>query len=186
MTGKRWRWVPNALTLVRLVLIVPFATALMDGAYLLALTLFALAAFTDGLDGFLARFFNWRTRVGAIADPLADKALLLTAYLMLTLSGELPPWLFAVVLGRDLVIIGGGLAFHYGIGRFDMQPSALGKLNTLVQVLVVLAIMIYLAGLPMPPWTITLGVPLVALSALVSGGHYVVVWTGRAWRAKNE
>ncbi|KAA1174006.1 CDP-alcohol phosphatidyltransferase family protein [Marinobacter salinexigens] len=182
----QWRWIPNALTFMRIVLIVPFAGALLSGSYRVALVIFVVAAITDGFDGFLARHFNWRSRFGAIADPLADKALLITAYLMLTITSVLPIWLFLLVLGRDLLIVSGALAYHYGIGRFDMQPSIPGKLNTLIQILVVLAIIILLAGLPMQPWVREVGILLVAGSAVVSGGHYVLVWGLRAWRAKRS
>lgn len=186
MTTQRWRWIPNALTFLRIMMIVPFAAALLATEYRLALVIFFLASATDAIDGFLARHFDWRTRLGAIADPLADKALLITAYLMLTLTGVLPPWLFGVVLGRDLVIVGGGLAFHYGVGRFDLQPSIPGKLNTLIQILVALAIMVLLAGLPMPSWVLDAGILLVAVSAVFSGGHYIAVWSLRAWRIKRQ
>ncbi|MCK7552411.1 MULTISPECIES: CDP-alcohol phosphatidyltransferase family protein [Marinobacter] len=181
---ERWRWIPNALTFLRMLLIIPFASALLAAQYRLALGIFFFAAATDAFDGFLARQYNWKTRLGAIADPLADKALLITAYLMLTLTGVLPVWLFALVLGRDLLIVIGGLAFHYGVGRFDMEPSLPGKLNTLIQILVALAIIILLGGLPMQPWVIDVGIALVTASALFSGGHYLVVWSARAWRAK--
>ncbi|MDX1457152.1 MAG: CDP-alcohol phosphatidyltransferase family protein [Marinobacter sp.] len=182
----RWNWIPNALTFLRVALIVPFAGALWGEQYRLALAVFAIAAVSDACDGFLARHYNWRTRLGAIADPLADKALLITSYLMLTLTGVLPVWLFVLVLGRDVVIVAGALAFHYGIGRFDMQPSLLGKFNTLVQILVVLAIMVLLADLPMYLWVKEVGILLVTLSTVVSGGHYVLVWGMRAWRAKQH
>lgn len=181
---ERWRWIPNALTFLRLVLIVPFALALLAGHYRTALLVFFVAAISDGFDGLLARQFNWHSRLGAIADPLADKALLITAYMMLTWSEVLPVWLFAVVLGRDLLIVMGALAFHFLIGRFEMQPSVPGKFNTLIQILVVLAIIILQAGLPMPPWIMTVGIDLVVVSALASGLHYLVVWTGRAWRSR--
>ena len=182
--AQNWRWIPNALTFVRIVLVVPFAVALLAAQYRLALVIFFVAAATDAFDGFLAREFDWRTRLGAIADPLADKVLLIAAYLMLTLTGVLPYWLFWLVLGRDLLIVIGGVAYHYGIGRFDLQPSLAGKFNTLIQILVVLAIIVLLAGLPMMPWVIEFGIVLVALSALTSGAHYLVVWGLRAWRAK--
>nr|WP_246180527.1 CDP-alcohol phosphatidyltransferase family protein [Marinobacter changyiensis] len=184
MMTSYWRWIPNALTFLRVLLIVPFAMALLETQYRVALIVFFVAAVTDGIDGFLARHFEWRSRLGAIADPLADKALLITAYLMLTWTGVLPLWLFLVVLGRDVLIVLGGLVFHYTVGRFELQPSLLGKLNTFVQILVVLAIIILLAGLPMPPWVLPLGVDLVAVSAVASGLHYVIIWTGRAWRTK--
>ncbi|MCG7199993.1 CDP-alcohol phosphatidyltransferase family protein [Marinobacter pelagius] len=186
MRSQRWRWIPNALTFLRIVLIAPFAGALLLENYQLALIIFFVAAVSDGFDGFLARRYNWRSRLGAIADPLADKALLITAYLMLTLTSVLPTWLFIVVLGRDLLIVVGALAYHYGVGRYDMEPSMLGKINTLIQIVVVLAIIILLAGLPMQPWVLEAGILLVAVSAVISGGHYMVVWGVRAWRAKQS
>ncbi|PSF05314.1 CDP-alcohol phosphatidyltransferase [Marinobacter fuscus] len=186
MSLKQWRWIPNALTFFRLVLIVPFSSALLNSNYRLSLVIFFAAALTDAFDGFLARRFHWRSRLGAVADPLADKALLISAYLMLALSGVLPLWLFLLVSGRDLVIVLGALAYHYGVGRFDMEPTVPGKLNTLIQVMVVLAIIILLAGWPMQPWVIDTGIWLVAASALFSGGHYVAIWSLRAWRAKRS
>ena len=186
MSLERWRWIPNALTFLRILLIAPFANGLLTGNYRLALLIFVVAAATDAFDGFLARHFNWRSRFGAVADPLADKALLLTAYLMLTLTEVLPVWLFILVLGRDLLIVGGALAYHYGIGRFDMEPSLPGKLNTFIQILVVLAIIVLLAGLPMQPWVMDVGILMVAISAIFSGGHYLMVWGLRAWRARRS
>jgi cardiolipin synthase len=182
----RWRWIPNALTFLRILLIAPFAAALMAKEYRFALVIFFLASATDAFDGFLARHYNWRTRLGAIADPLADKALLITTYLMLAITGVLPAWLFWLVLGRDLLIVCGGLAFHYGVGRFEMQPSLPGKLNTLIQILVALAIIILLADLPMQPRVMDVGILLVAASAIFSGAHYIGVWSLRAWRAKRQ
>lgn len=177
---QTWRWIPNALTFLRLLLIVPFAMALHSHQYLVALMVFLFAALSDAVDGFLARHYNWQSRLGAIADPLADKALLITTYLMLTLTGVLPVWLFWLVLSRDLLIVVGGLAFHYLVGRFEMEPSIPGKLNTLLQILVALAIIILLAGLPMQPWVLEGGIWVVAVSSVFSGLHYCVVWGGRA------
>lgn len=185
MRSHAWRWIPNALTFVRILLIVPFARALLVQEYRLALLIFAVASVTDGLDGFLARHFNWRSRFGAVADPLADKALLITAYLMLTYTSVLPLWLFALILSRDLLIVGGALVYHYSIGRFEMEPSIPGKLNTLIQIVVILGIIVILAGLPVQPIWLDIGVWLVAVSAVFSGGHYIVVWGKRAWRTKH-
>lgn len=186
MTLHRWRWIPNALTFLRILLVIPFAGALLEGNYRLSLLIFVVAAVTDALDGFLARYFHWRSRLGAVADPLADKALLISAYLMLTYSGILPLWLFALVLGRDLVIVAGGLMYHYGVGRFEMEPSIPGKINTFIQVLVALAVIILMAGWPMPLWVMEAGILLVAASAIFSGCHYILVWSVRAWRAKRS
>lgn len=186
MRMHAWRWIPNALTVVRILLIVPFARALLLQEYRLALLIFAIASVTDALDGFLARYFSWRSRFGAVADPLADKALLVTAYLVLTYTAVLPLWLFVLVLGRDLLIVAGALVYHYRIGPFDMEPSMPGKLNTLIQMLVIIAIMAILGGFPAQPLWQDVGIWLVAFSALFSGVHYTVVWGMRAWRSRQS
>lgn len=180
---NRWRWIPNALTLLRIALVLPFAWSLANGHYRSALALFFVAAATDGLDGLLARVFGWKSRLGAIADPLADKLLLVVAYLMLSVTGVLPMWLFLLVLGRDLVIVAGGLVFHYLVGPFDVQPSVFGKLNTLVQILAVLAVMLAEAGLALPARTHEVAIAAVTVMAVISGVHYVGLWGLRALRS---
>jgi len=180
---NRGSWIPNALTLLRIVLIFPFAAALYHGEYRIALLLFVIAALTDGVDGFLARNFQWHSRLGAIADPLADKALLITAYVMLTLNNVLPWWLLGLLVIRDAVIVVGGILFHFFIGRYDMDPTLLGKANTFVQILFVLALMLQLGEIATMNWLLPIGILVVAVMALVSGGHYVMLWSGRAWRA---
>jgi len=178
-----WHLLPNVLTFLRILLTIPFAMALYYEHFSSALVLFFVAGFSDGVDGFLARHFNWRSRFGAIADPLADKILLVSAYLMLSVTGVFPWWLFALVIGRDLVIVSGALAYHFLVGRYEMRPSWLGKLNTFVQIVVVLAVILSLAGIPMPPWTREWGVGLVAVCAVLSGMHYMTLWGVRAWRS---
>ncbi|MCK7543317.1 CDP-alcohol phosphatidyltransferase family protein [Marinobacter bryozoorum] len=182
MFVQHWRWIPNGLSFLRVLLVIPFAWALASGRYRDALLLFAIAAATDGLDGFLARFFGWKSRLGAILDPLADKLLLVTTYLVLSVTGVFPFWLFLLVLGRDLVIVAGGLLFHRFVSRFDVEPSAFGKFNTLVQILAALAVMLQLAGVLLPSWTNTLALWAVTVMALISGGHYMTVWGLRALR----
>ncbi len=179
---QQWQWIPNALSLFRVLLVAPFAWALANGYYHASLLLFVIAAVTDGLDGFLARFFDWRSRFGAIIDPLADKLLLITTYLVLSLTGVFPFWLFVLVLGRDLVIVMGGILFHRFVGQFDVEPSMFGKLNTLVQVLAALAVMSHAAGFPLPDRTSDLALWAVVVMAIISGGHYVAIWGVRALR----
>lgn len=186
MARDRWRWLPNALTFLRILLVAPFALALYREQYLFALGLFLVASVTDALDGFLARVFGWRSRVGAIADPLADKLLLVTAWLMFALTGLIPWWLFVLVLSRDLIIVVGGVLFHRMISQFDVTPTVFGKLNTLIQILGALVIMLSQAGLVLPPETLDTVVILVAIVALISGGDYVWVWGRKAWRSRNQ
>ncbi|WP_339806724.1 CDP-alcohol phosphatidyltransferase family protein [uncultured Marinobacter sp.] len=182
--SDRWRWVPNALTLLRILMVAPFAWALIGERYPGALMIFFVAAATDGLDGFLARFYGWRTRLGAIADPLADKLLLTTAWFCFSLTGLVPWWLFVLVLARDLAIVVGGLLFHRFIGQFDVQPSILGKLNTLIQVAGAVLVMMLQAGVVLPGGAMSVIIAMIAVSACVSGGHYIWVWGLRAWRGR--
>lgn len=130
----RWLNPANLLTLVRLAL-APFAIqAILESEYGRALALFALAGATDGIDGFLARRFGWRTRFGAYADPVADKVLLSAAYVALGTTGALPWWLVALVFTRDAFILamaGYGLLFT---PYRDFPPSAWGKLSTFAQI----------------------------------------------------
>jgi cardiolipin synthase len=169
---------------MRIALIAPFALELHKGSYPMALLIFSVAGVTDGVDGYLARRFDWRSRFGAIVDPLADKTLLVTAYLMLALGGIFPLWLFLLVLGRDLLIVFGALIFHYGIGRFEMAPSWLGKSNTAIQIFAVLLAMLLQVIAAVPPWISSVLVWIVALSAVLSGAHYLFAWSLRAWRAR--
>ena len=181
-----WHWLPNILTLIRFALIVPFAMALYRGESLLALSIFVLAALSDGADGFLARRFGWSSRFGAIADPLADKALLVTTYAVMALSDLVPDWLLLLIILRDLVIVAGGVGYHFLIGAFHVKPTWLGKANTFVQILFVVILMAGNAGLPLPDGVISVGIGIVALAAVLSGSNYVAVWGARAWREKKQ
>lgn len=178
--------IPNILTVIRILLILPFALAVYASLYKEALVIFFIAGLSDGVDGFLARQFNWKSRFGAIADPLADKLLLITAYIMLVWTQQLPLWLLMLILGRDLLIVLGALLYHYFVSHYEIKPSILGKACTLFQIVYVLALMIDLAGWPMPDWSIEYGLYLVAFITAISGIHYVLAWGFKAWRLKNK
>ena len=129
--------VANLLTILRLVLIPVFVTAIFYNRFLVALAVFFTAALTDGLDGLVARAFNQKTPLGEILDPMADKLLLVTAFIVLTLPGytilpPLPFWLTATVISRDLFIVLGALVINMTTGLNRFPPSIPGKLNTLV------------------------------------------------------
>ncbi|ROR35072.1 CDP-alcohol phosphatidyltransferase family protein [Inmirania thermothiophila] len=180
-----WRHIPNALSLLRIVLVVPIVMAAARGRYWEALVWFVLAAVTDGLDGYLARRFGWRSRLGGFLDPAADKLLLVASYLLLARQGLLPAWLAALVVGRDLFIVGGSLLFRLMVGRFEAAPSLLSKLNTVVQILLVAAVIAdhLRAGL-LPPALREAGIAAVAATTVASGAGYAWVWGRRAWRAR--
>lgn len=172
--------IPNLITVLRFLLVPPVAWLIIEGEYAWALLLFLLAGLSDGLDGFLARWFDWRTRLGAILDPLADKTLMITTYLLLGLQGQLPWWIAALVVVRDVVIIGGALAYQHVTRRLEMHPSVLSKFNTVVQVALVLLVLLNLSYYPIDA-NVVLGLSaLMVITTFASGGHYVWVWSHRA------
>ncbi len=175
------RHLPNLITAMRMALVWPVFWLISHGQFGLALLLAALAGISDALDGWLAKRFNWQSRLGGLMDPLADKLLLLAGFTALAAIGEVPFWLLLLVIGRDLAIVCGAVAYHNLIGPFDAQPSRLSKLTTLVQILFVLADLLRLAWAPgLPGRNLLLG--FVALLTAASGLHYVWIWSLRARR----
>lgn len=176
-----WRHIPNLLTFLRIILVIPFAACLYFEYFKQALILFFIAGLSDGVDGFLARHFHWKSRFGAIADPLADKLLLVTAYVMLTVTGHLPVWLTVLVFARDIIIVSSALIYHYWIGAYEMKPSMLGKLNTFFQIVYVLVVVVSLSGIDMPIAVLYYGVWGVAALAVLSCAQYAFVWGRKAY-----
>jgi cardiolipin synthase len=176
------RNIPNLLTGIRILLVVPLIYVLRQENYFLSLWIIIVAGASDGLDGFLAKHYQWQSRLGSILDPLADKLLLISSFIVLALLGHLPYWLMLLVLSRDLVIILGALAYHFFIGSLEMEPALLSKLNTLCQILLIVAIIVsQLPGLEIlrvVDWLIYL----VALTTVLSGIQYIWHWGRRAWR----
>lgn len=172
--------IPNILTVIRILLVIPFAISVYAAEFMQALILFFIAGLSDGIDGFLARQFNWKSRFGAIADPLADKLLLVTAYLMLALTAQIPMWLFYLVIGRDILILVGALSYHYFVSHYDIKPSWPGKTCTVLQIVYVLMIIMSLAQIPMPGWAVNYGLWIVGGITIFSGIHYYLVWGLRA------
>lgn len=181
---------PNAITVLRLLLILPVGACVLGGHWTAAFGLFLLAAVSDGIDGWLARRFDWTTRFGAIADPLADKLLVAVVYVTLAAEGVLPAWIAVLVLGRDLVIVGGALAYHFLVERLELAPTPLGKINTLANLLFVGVVLISrLDGgtmLESLPALIVAGTWGIAVLTLVSGADYVRRWAPRADRRARD
>jgi cardiolipin synthase len=179
----RARDIPNLITVGRIVLVAPTTWALLQQYYHVALILFFVAGVSDGVDGFLAKQYNWTSRLGALLDPLADKALLVCSYAALTWTGLLPAWLFALVIVRDVVIVGGAVVYHFRVARLEAEPTMISKLNTVMQIVLVLAVILETASLWVQPgWSGPL-VYTVAVTTVWSGIDYVVTWSRRARRA---
>ena len=137
--------IPNLLTFLRMALIPVFASLLYYGYSHWALFVFVAAGVSDGIDGFIARRFNQESELGTIIDPIADKLLMTTAFIILTMPNVLQPvrhlpvpfWVTAAVIGRDVLIITVAGAINIMTGFRGFRPSWLGKLSTLVQVIAV-------------------------------------------------
>lgn len=174
------RDIPNLISGGRILLTLPVVYFLLSHDYTMALILFAVAGFSDGLDGFLAKQFGWQSRLGGLLDPLADKALLVTSFLVLGATGLIPIWLVLLAVCRDLVIVGGTLYYNFMVEDVQAAPSLVSKLNTLLQIMLV--ILVTMDAGPQPVSALVLEGLQWALAAtlLMSGGHYVYVWTRKA------
>jgi cardiolipin synthase len=135
------RAAPNLLTLMRLFIIPFLIIEILDGHYGAAFTLFMLAGISDALDGLLARWLSQKTTLGLYLDPIADKLLLSTLFVVLTHVGLMPRYVTVLVFSRDLgILLISTLLFATGTLR-DFRPSLFGKLNTLVQIIALIAVL---------------------------------------------
>lgn len=179
------RDLPNLISIMRIALVVPVILCVLEGFYGWALILFLIAGASDGLDGFLARRFGWTSRLGAILDPIGDKLLMVAVFLVLASKGYLPWWLVSVVILRDVIIITGAVSYHTLIEQFDMQPLYISKLNTALQILLVVVVLYSLAAIEpdLPPVFTPVLVYAVFITTLASGIAYIVGWGRRARKA---
>jgi cardiolipin synthase len=165
---------PNLLTILRIFLVPFFALFLLNDKGLWALLVFTGAGLTDGLDGYIARTRDLKTRLGAFLDPLADKILLLTAYFLLAFLERLPIWLSVIVVARDLIILGGIICIYYVRKTVDFSPTMLGKLTTVVQLLTIFLVLLLPFVHGITPWLFPLYLINVGVT-LISCGHYVLL-----------
>lgn len=180
------RDLPNWITILRVVLVLPVVVALLSEHYLIALLLFAVAGLSDGLDGYIARHYDSTSRFGSILDPVADKLLLICTYLSLAWLALLPVWLVVIVLLRDVLIVIGGVAYHRLIGEYAMEPSFISKLNTGAQITLALAVVLSMSLWPLSAQLIDGMIYFVLVTTLLSGADYVWTWGRRAMAARGE
>lgn len=179
--------VPNVITVVRIGLVLPTAWLLWEARYVEALVLTTVAGASDALDGWLARRLDAVSRFGAAVDPLADKLLVASIFVIFALQGHLPLWLAVLILGRDVVIMSGAAVYRLLFGPIEFAPTYLSKANTAAQIAAALLLLVWLCdfgalseliGLLLDPY----GFYVLALLAASSGLDYVITWSLRAWR----
>lgn len=182
-----WRHLPNALTGLRMLLVVPLVWLIRDGHYDAAVFVALIAGLTDAFDGWLAKQFHWQSWLGGIIDPIADKLMLIGCFVSLGMVGAHPEWLTWLVVGRDVVIVAGALAYHMLIGHISGEPSVLSKLNTCVQIGYVLLQLVNLTTwFEFPHAVIGAAIYVTAALAIASGLQYVVIWTAKASRTRRQ
>jgi cardiolipin synthase len=178
---------PNQLTLLRLVFIPFIVMAILDERYGIALVLFVIAGVSDGLDGLLARRMNQRTVLGQYLDPIADKLLLSTLFLVLSVVGRVPWRITVLVFSRDFAILLLAALLYMTTNLRNFAPSIYGKANTLAQILTILLVLVYQV-VPWPFLEIATEVGLWTVFALtlISGLHYIFVVSHRLRRGEPD
>lgn len=175
---------PNIISTLRILLVPPVVLTMLEQRWGVALPLFLIAGLSDGLDGFLARRYHWTSRLGAILDPIGDKLLMVSSYLVLGWLEVLPVWLVGAVILRDAVIMVGTLLYRLLIGVVMFEPILLSKINTVCQILLVTVTLCLLAGIEILAGLQFVLIYIVLLTTVSSGMAYVVLWGRRAATVK--
>ncbi len=169
--------IPNLISVLRLLLVPWFAMLLLERQFDLALLLFVVMGVSDALDGFLARYLKATSALGAVLDPLADKVMLISAFVMLGHMEIVPPWVVMLVVGRDVLIVGGTLLNHLLHPGRKASVLKVGKINTFLQIVTAFSFLgDQLVALPVMMLDILLWGTV--LAAVVSGIGYALVWGG--------
>ena len=176
------KFVPNVVSGVRMLLVLPLVWLILAGRYSEALVVLVVAGFSDGLDGYLAKRFDWRTRLGGLLDPAADKLLLASSFVALSYVGLVPVALTIVVIARDVIIVTGAICYQVLIAPVKGEPALVSKLNTACQLSMVLFALTNVVFAWPPPLALMLLGAAVVFTSIVSGLTYVLRWSARAWR----
>ena len=170
------RHIPNIITIIRLILLIPFMYSLLNEYYQTAFIIFFFAGFSDGLDGYLARRYHWQSKLGSLLDPISDKLFVATSYLTLGYLYQIPWWLVLTVLGRDIIIVGGVSLYQYLCGDVDFHSNMLSKTNTVLQGCVVFVAVFQLGFFLIPSWLFQSLIIVTTATTAASCLHFI--WLG--------
>jgi cardiolipin synthase len=174
------RTMPNLLTIGRICLAPFLVSEVLEGKFLVGFILFVAAGITDALDGTLARVLKQRTVLGQYLDPVADKLLLSTLFLVLTHMNLIPVRVTALVFGRDLGILVVGAILYTAVGRREFKPSSFGKANTLAQITAVAAVLLsQIDHATWVTWLRSIALDATVVLTIASGLHYAWLITRR-------
>lgn len=169
-------WLPNAISIMRIALILPILLLFVTGEFGWALALFIFAGLSDGVDGYLAKKYGWQSRLGGFLDPAGDKLLVAWSFGTLAYLGHIPVWLAVIVILRDVVIVAGSFMYHYLVRRLEGEPTMISKLNTALEFSFLVFVMAQ-AGFGWPDEiTTTIVGAAVLVTVVISGYDYVAGW----------
>lgn len=172
--------IPNLICFARIALVIPIIRLLWQEQFLLSLLLILIAGLSDILDGYLAKKNNWRSYLGAVLDPAADKILLVSLFLTLQSMDLIPLWLTLTVILRDLMIVFGLSLYRYFVGVPQPKPTRISKFNTLLQlVFIILVILAQGIQFPFAILSMVCG-SLVFVTSILSGLDYWIIWSIKA------
>lgn len=166
--------IPNFVSLLRILFVPVMVIFLIQNAFLKALIVLVISGVTDALDGFLARILNQQTTLGAYLDPIADKALLASCFVTLSIKGIIPGWLTVIVISRDFIILFGVAVLSMMSIPFEMRPAFVSKVTTAVQLLTIFSALLFrtLPGIFDCQWLMFL-YWLTAFFTIISGLNYM-------------
>lgn len=173
-------YIPNLLSLARIGMVPWLVVLLQKQQYSLSLIVFVTAGVTDALDGFIAKRFNAQTYLGSLLDPLADKGLLVSSYIMLSVIEVIPFWLMVTVVFRDVIIVGGYVLMVLFFGSVKMQPLIVSKINTFTQITYIVVVLSALAAQYDFSGIQAILNFAVLVTSVVSGLAYVYIWSMKA------
>ncbi len=172
--------IPNLICFARIALVIPIIRLLWQEQFLLSLLLILIAGLSDILDGYLAKKNNWRSYLGAVLDPAADKILLVSLFITLQSMDLIPLWLTLTVILRDLMIVFGLSLYRYFVGVPQPKPTRISKFNTLLQlVFIILVILAQGIQFPFAILSMVCG-SLVFVTSILSGLDYWIIWSIKA------
>ena len=168
---------PNLITLVRLFLVPMIAYCVVASDYAAAAGLFLISALSDLVDGYLARRFRLATRLGAVLDPVADKLNMFVVTVTLAWQALVPLWLAVAIVGRDVAIVGGVLAYRLRGRKLAMRPTRLSKVNTFLEFSVLLLVLLSAAGPIVAGFWLSVLFGVVLTSVVASAAQYTWLWS---------
>lgn len=168
--------IPNIITIFRLILVPLVILAILQGAWGAAFAMFVIAGVSDGVDGYIARRFDMRSEFGAMIDPLADKALLISLFVTLAVVGEIPTWIAVLVVFRDAMILMAFVVAGQLTRPMEVRPLMISKVNTALQIGYVALVLGLLAFGITAPLIVMLTMWAVAALTVITAGAYLVIW----------